>query len=81
MSAQPADKDVPVEGLDEADLNQLVEHLEAEEATARQSTLSSLESLEMWIATHPALRQMAVVENFAQVGPALLTVLRKLLGL
>lgn len=71
----------PDDNLDDADLARLVEHLEGEEKEAQEATLSSLESFETWIATHPALRQMAVFENLAQFGPALIQVLRRLLGL
>jgi hypothetical protein len=33
------------------------------------------------VTTHPALQQMAIVENLAQIAPAIIQVLRKLLGL
>ncbi|MEZ5773843.1 MAG: hypothetical protein R3D33_03810 [Hyphomicrobiaceae bacterium] len=71
----------PEGGLEEGELERLVEHLKAEESEAQEATLSSLESLEMWVATHPALSQMAILENLAQLGPAILQVLRGLIGL
>ncbi len=69
------------DGISGEDLDRLVEHLQAEEKEAQEATLSSLESLELWVATHPALRQMAIPENLAQIGPAILEVLKRLLGL
>ncbi|MDX2289014.1 MAG: hypothetical protein NW217_09360 [Hyphomicrobiaceae bacterium] len=77
----PDDHPHPDDGLSGEDLNRLVEHLQAEEKEAQEATLSSLESFEMWVATHPALRQMAIPENLAQMGPAILEVLKRLLGL
>jgi len=67
--------------LEAGDLDRLVGHLREQEAEAQEATLSSLESFEMWVATHPALRQMQAFENIAQIGPALIQVLRRLLGL
>lgn len=67
--------------LDEAELGELIRHLETEEEASRQGTLSSVESLQVWAATHPALRQMVIVESFAEIGPMILRLLRTLLGL
>lgn len=67
--------------LSREELNELVKHLEAEERESREATLSSMESFNLWILTHPALSQMAIVENLAQLSPAILTVLRRLLGM
>lgn len=67
--------------LTDEQLNELVRHLEAEERDAQEATLSSLESFNLWIMTHPALRQMAIVDSVAQLTPAILTVLRRLLGI
>lgn len=67
--------------ISEAELSELVEHLQSEEEAAREATLSSAESFQMWVMTHPALRQMALVENIAQLAPAIMTVLRRLLGM
>ncbi|MDX2257718.1 MAG: hypothetical protein NW205_02270 [Hyphomicrobiaceae bacterium] len=69
------------DGMGGPDLDRLVEHLKAEEAEAREATLSSMESFELWVATHPALRQMGIPDNLAQLGPALLEVLKRLIGL
>jgi hypothetical protein len=63
------------------ELEQLVEHLQAEEIQSEHATLSSIESLQLWISTHPALRQMNVFENLHQFGPALLEVVKRLLGI
>jgi hypothetical protein len=67
--------------LNDDDLGRLAEHLQAEEAEAQEATLSSVESFEAWVAMHPALQQMAIVENLAQIGPAILQALRMLLGI
>jgi hypothetical protein len=72
------DDDAP---LDDAQLSELVQHLQAEEAASQASALESVESLQLWMADHPALRQMAVVESFSEVGPAILRFLRTMLGL
>jgi hypothetical protein len=63
------------------ELNQLVEHLQAEEVHAEDARLSSVESLQAWISEHPALRQMHVFEHMHQFGPALLEVVKRLLGI
>jgi hypothetical protein len=78
MSEVPND---PISGLPQEDLDQLIGHLQAEEVEAEDARLSSLESLQLWVSTHPAMRQMAIVENLNQFGPAILLVLRRLLGL
>jgi hypothetical protein len=67
--------------LNEAQLNELVQHLQTEEEASRESALESEASFQLWLANHPALRQMAVVESFSQIGPAILQFLRALLGL
>jgi hypothetical protein len=70
-----------VKGVSGGDLDRLVEHLQSEEREAQEATLSSTESFQLWIMTHPALRQMQIVESLAQIGPAIIQVLRRLLGL
>jgi hypothetical protein len=72
------DDDAP---LDDAQLSELVQHLQAEEAASQASALESVESLQVWMASQPALRQMAIVDSFAEVGPAILRFLRVMLGL
>jgi hypothetical protein len=72
-----APNDAPI--ADE-DLSALVSQLQAEEDAAKDATLSSAESLQAWILAHPMLRNAPFVENLAQVAPALLTMVRRLLG-
>lgn len=67
--------------LDKAQLDHLVEHLEAIEGASRESALESMASFELWITSHPALRQMPIVESISQIGPAILRFLRMMLGL
>jgi hypothetical protein len=74
--------DDDVEGtLDEAQLNQLVQHLQMQEEASQESALESVESFNLWISSHPALRQMAIVGSISEIGPAILNFLRALLGL
>jgi hypothetical protein len=72
------DDDAP---LDDAQLSELVQHLQAEEAASQASALESVESLQLWMASQPALRQMVIVDSFADIGPAILRFLRIMLGL
>ena len=67
--------------LDEAQLNELVQHLQKQEEASQEGALESVESLNLWILDQPALRQMAIVESISQIGPAILNFLRALLGL
>ena len=75
---QKDDDDLP---LDEAQLNELVQHLQTEEEASRASALEFVESLQLWLTSHPALRQMAIVELVSEIGPAVLSFLRAMLGL
>jgi len=59
----------------------LLEHLQKEEEAAAESTLSSVESLQMWVLSHPGLQQPGIYEMINQYGPALVQVLRRLIGL
>ncbi len=72
--------DVPHD-LPQEDLDQLLGHLAAEEVQAEDARLSSLESLQLWMSAHPAMRNMAILDSLNQYGPAILLVLRRLLGL
>jgi hypothetical protein len=66
------EKDDDVAGsLDQVQLDELVQHLQTEEAASRASTLESVESLHLWVTNHPALRQMVIVESI-EIGPAIL---------
>ena len=67
--------------LDEAQLKELVQHLQMQEEASQESALESAESFNLWIMAQPALRQMAIVELISQIGPAVLNFLRALLGL
>jgi hypothetical protein len=75
---QKDEDDLP---LDEAQLNELVRHLQSEEEASRASALESVESLQLWLTSHPALRQMVIVESVSEIGPAVLSFLRAMLGL
>lgn len=75
---QPPPADVPASG---EDMTLLLEHLQKEENAAAESTLSSVESLQMWILGHPGLQQPGIYEMINQYGPALLQMLRRLIGL
>lgn len=75
MADDEATDDLPPELMGE-----LLQHLQSDEAASQESTLKSLDSLEGWLTSHPALRQMLVVERFADVGPAILSFLRLMLG-
>ena len=66
--------------LDDEQLGKLVEHLQAEAEASQAGTLESVESLRVWLTSHPALRQMAIVESITQIGPAILHFLRAMLG-
>lgn len=55
--------------------------MKKEEDAAAESTLSSMESLQMWILGHPGLQQPGIYEMINQYGPALLQMLRRLIGL
>jgi len=72
--------DDPTEGLSPELMDQLLQQLQSDEATSQASTLESLDSLQDWMSNHPSLRQMLVVEQFSDVGPALLSFLRLMLG-
>ena len=74
------EKDDDVE-LDQEQLSELVQHLQAEEEASQASALESVESFNVWVASHPALRQMVALDSIAQIGPAILKFLRAMLGL
>ena len=63
------------------DLDRLVEHLKAQEVSAEDATLSSVESLQLWIMSHPGLQQPGIYELINQYGPAILQMIKKLIGL
>lgn len=67
--------------LDEDQLNALVDHLKQEEEAARESRLSSVESLRQWMLEHPMLSHVANSANFAQYAPALLQMLQRVFGI
>lgn len=67
--------------IDEEQLNAIVEQLRSEEEASREATLSSLDSFKVWLANHPALAGSPVTENLAQIAPALLTLVQRLLGM
>ena len=66
--------------LPAAELEQLVEQLKQEEAHSQQARLSSVESLRQWISEHPGLQQPTLMETLAVYGPAVLELLRKVMG-
>ena len=65
----------------EEDLKQLVEHLEGQEAAAREATLSNIDSFRAWVMEHPALQQPGIYEMLNQYGPALIEMVKRLIGL
>lgn len=75
---QPNEPGTPEPG---PDLDRLVEHLQSEEGHAQEAHLSSFESFELWLATHPGLQQPGIYELLSVYGPALLQVVRRMLGL
>jgi len=73
--------DDPTAPIPQDEIDKLVEHLREEEVQAEDARLNSLESFELWVATHPALRQMQIVDSLKEIGPAILEVVKRLLGL
>lgn len=68
-------------GLAPDEFAQLVEQMQKEEVEADDQRLSSLESFELWMRNHPALRQMQLVNSLKEIGPAILEAVKRLLGL
>lgn len=54
----------------------IIDHLMAEEAEARDATLTSLESFELFISSQPALRQMIAPDQVADMFPAIVNFFR-----
>lgn len=77
----PASSEASEAGLSPDELAMLVEQAQREEMSADDARLSSAESFKMWMMSHPALRQMHIVDQFNQIGPAILEVLKRLLGI
>lgn len=75
MPKKDADK------LQEQELNRLVEHLKSEELQADDARLSSVDSLKAWIAEHPTLQQAGTMEVVQLYGPAILEVIKRMLGM
>lgn len=87
---KPAHSDHPVDdhapdhselGLAPDELAQVVEQMQKEEGAAGDAHLTSLASFELWIRSHPALRQMQIVNSLKEIGPAILEVVKRLLGI
>ena len=74
-------KDLAANDLAAGDLDRLVEQLQKEEGSAADATLSSVESLQMWVMSHPGLQQPGIYEIINQYGPAILQMIKKLIGL
>lgn len=76
---------VPDAGLSPDDLgdglDRVVGQLQAEEAEAQEAHLSSYESFEFWLKTHPALQQPGIYDILVTYGPGLLQVIKRMLGL
>lgn len=79
MSNSPEDQ-LPND-LRPADFERLVQQLKEEEEQSQKARLSSVESLKVWVASHPALQQTTLMETIAVYGPAYLEMLRRALGL
>lgn len=75
-----SDQDPPKE-LDETELNELIGQLELEERDLVESTLASISSFQLWIDSHPAMRQMLIVEKVSDIVPAVWKFLRIMFGL
>lgn len=71
----------PAQAVSGEDMQLLLEQLQSEENTAQESTLSSMDSLQLWIMGHPGLQQPGIYEMINQYGPALLQMLRRMIGL
>ena len=63
------------------ELQQIVAQLQSEEVQADDARISSEESFQLWVMTHPVLRQMHIVESLSQLAPAILAFVRSMLGL
>jgi hypothetical protein len=64
----------------EDDLRRIAEQLRAEEGSAAEARLSSLESFELWVRSNPLLQQSAKLnELISAYGPALLEILKRFL--
>ncbi|MGO9544264.1 MAG: hypothetical protein ACLPPF_05665 [Rhodomicrobium sp.] len=71
---------VPQEALPQEDLDRLVKHLQEEEVQAQRAKLSSVESLKVWVSKHPGLQQTSLMETLSVYGPAVLEMLKRVLG-
>jgi hypothetical protein len=69
------------EKLKEEELHRLVEHLKSEELEADDARLTSVDSLKAWIAEHPTLQQAGAMEIVQLYGPAILEMIRRMLGM
>ncbi len=67
--------------LDKDDLNELIEHLQSDEQISLESTLASIGSFKHWVNSHPAMRQMLIVDNISDIVPAIWKFLRIMFGL
>lgn len=65
----------------EPDLDRVVEQLRSEEGHAQETALGSYESLQFWLQTHPGLQQPGIYDMINTYGPALLQIVRRMLGL
>lgn len=70
----------PKDFVSEEELNKIVEHLRSDEQASLESTLDSVESFQSWINSHPAMRQMFVVDKLSDVLPAIWKFLRVMFG-
>ena len=75
-----SDQDPPKE-LDEAELNEVIEYLQSDEQISVENTLESMSSFQLWIDSHPAMRQMLIADKISDILPAVWKFLRIMFGL
>lgn len=72
------EKDAP--GLDSEQLKQIEGEIFQQEEESRESILGSAVDFELWMTSHPSLRQIVMVENFSDILPSILNFFRAMLG-
>jgi hypothetical protein len=67
--------------LDETELNEVIKYLQSDEQVSVEATLESVSAFHIWVHGHPAMRQMQIVENMSDIGPAILAFVKIMIGL
>jgi len=65
----------------EEELAELIGHLEQQEATAQEAALSNVDSFRLWVMQHPGLQQPGIYDMINTYGPALIEMIKRLIGL